>query len=128
MSRQIKDTTSLDELYDDPTAFGLPTFDEFRKNPDKYMGREDDRLAEVDYGSRNLGKHVQRHVYEIEGYRCKSLEEVERIAKSQGIELKELDYVPVVTPLGGGQCDLKITFMRREKVAARNQPRKVLRG
>ena len=120
MSKKITADTQLDDIYDDPTAFGLPTFDEFRRNSEKYLGRDDDRLAEVSRGSTQLDKHVQKHIYEIEGYRCKSLEEVERIALSQGIQLRELDYVPVVTPTSAGKCDVKVTFKRRNEIAKRN--------
>lgn len=114
MSKQIGSDTTLDELLENPTAYGLPTFDQFAKNQEKYLGRDDDRFAEAEAGSRNLEKHVQRHIYEIEGYRCKTLEEVERIAQSQGIKLRELDYQPQVVPLGGGKCDLLVKFVSKD--------------
>jgi hypothetical protein len=97
----------------------LPTFDEFKRNRDFYMkkfyGTEEDTLAWADAGSTMLKEYVQRHVYEIEGYRCKSLEEVERIARQQGIALKDLDYKPVIVPQAGRKCDLLVKFMSKSQ-------------
>lgn len=100
----------LDDL---AKSVGFPTFDEFRKNPEKYMGREDASLAEVERGSTNLNRTVSKHIYEIEGYKCRSLEEVEKVAKSMGINLKELDYRPQVQPNTSGKFDIKVKFVSK---------------
>lgn len=118
-AEKIADVKDADEIFEDPHKFGLPTFDEFARNRDKYLGREDDRFSEADAGSKALNKHVQRHVYEIEGYRCKTLEEVERVARNQGIPLKELDYQPQVVPTSAGKCDLLVRFVSKTKREAR---------
>ena len=112
---RFAEAKSTDEIFDDPEAFGLPTFEQFSKSPEKWVGREDDRLMEVDRGSTMLNKHVQRHIYEIEGFRCKSIEEVERVALSQGIPLRELDYRPQVVPSSAGKCDLLVRFVSKKK-------------
>lgn len=90
---------------------GVPTFEEFCKSPDKYRTREDEKFGLADKGSSNLNRHVQRHRYEIEGYSCKNLEEVERVARAQGIPIEALDYQPEVIPQGGGKCDLLVKFV-----------------
>ena len=91
----------MDDISEYLKKAGFPSFDEFSRNVEKYMGRDDDRLAEVDRGHTDgLKKVVKRQIYEIEGFRCKTLEEVERIAKDRGIPLKELDYRPQLIPLG----------------------------
>lgn len=107
---EVKDAQ---EILENPSKFGMPTFEEFARNSEKYLGREDDGFAQVDRGSRNLDRHVERHIYEIEGYRCKTLEEVERVAASQGIALGELDYQPQVIPLGGGKCNILVKFVSK---------------
>lgn len=114
-AEKLAEVKDIEEIMSDPTAYGLPTFEEFAKNSEKYLGRDDEKLGLADAGSRNLEKHVQRHIYEIEGYRCKTLEEVERIAKSQGIPLRELDYQPMVQPTGGGKCDILVRFVSKAK-------------
>lgn len=111
--QKIAEASDVSELFDNPEAFGMPSFEQFAKNPEKYMGRDDDKLALADAGSRALERHVQKQIYEIEGYRCKSLEEVERIARSQGIPLRELDYRPQVVPTGAGKCDLLVKFISK---------------
>ena len=117
---KIAEAQDTGEIFDDPTSFGMPTFDEFCRNREKYMGRDDDRLREVDRGSQTM-KRVKRHVYEIEGYRCKSLEEVERVALNQGIKLRELDYRPEVTQAGAGQFDLIVRFVSKSVRDKRNK-------
>lgn len=111
---KIAEVKDVSEILEDPHKYGMPTFEEFARNSEKYLGRDDDAFSQVDAGSRNLDRHVKRHVYEIEGYRCKSLEEVERVARSQGIALKELEYEPELIPLGGGKCDILIKFVSKK--------------
>lgn len=110
---RIASVEDTQKIFENPNYYGLPTFEEFSKNHEKYMGRDDDAFGQVDQGSKQLNKHVQRHVYEIEGYRCKSLEEVERVAASQGIRVNELDYKPQLMPLGGGKCDILVKFVSK---------------
>ena len=89
---------------------GAPTFQEFKKNREKWVGRDDDVLARADKGG-NINRVTKKHIYEIEGHRCKSLEEVERVAASKGIPLRELDYQPKVIPGIGHKCDVLVKFV-----------------
>lgn len=117
MSEKLKalGESTFQEVMEDPKKFGLPTFDEFVKNPDTLFGREDERLQEVERGSTNLNRVVKRYIYEIEGYRCKSLEEVERVARSMGIDLREMDYQPQMETNTGGKFDIKVKFVSRSE-------------
>jgi hypothetical protein len=101
---------------------GFPSFDEFCANAEKYMGRDDDRLAEVDRGhTGKVRQVVSRQTYEIEGYKCKTLEEVERIAKERGIPLRELDYRPQLIPMGAGKADVLVRFISKAKRETRGE-------
>lgn len=116
----------IDLAFDDDVtkqlnACGFPTFDEFVKNPEILLGREDDRLTEVDKGSTNLNRVAKKYIYEIEGHKCKTLHEVERVAKNMGINMKELDYRPVVHPNTSGSYDLKVTFISKSDMDKRNK-------
>ena len=113
--QKISEAKDTGEIFDNPEEFGMPSFEEFSRNREKYMGRDDDRLIEVDRGSQEMKRSVKRHIYEIEGYRCRSLEEVERIAKEQGIPLRELDYRPEVTQAGAGKFDVIVRFVSKSK-------------
>ena len=104
----------LQDIVDDPSKYGAPTFDEFRRHPEKWLGRADDSLSSADQGSQFL-KNVKRHIYEIEGYRCKTIEEVEKIAASQGIPLRMLDYRAELVPIGGGKADILVKFISKEQ-------------
>lgn len=119
--QKIAEAKDTGEMFDNPEEFGLPTFDEFAKNRDKYMGTDEDRLLEVERGSQTMRRQVSRHVYEIEGYRCRSLEEVERIAKEQGIPLRELDYRPQKISAGAGKFDLIVRFVSKSQREKRNK-------
>ena len=103
--------TTLDDVLENPNKFGAPTFEEFKRNREKYLGREDDKLAFADRGSTILRRDIKKHIYEIEGYRCKTLEEVERVASSQGIPLKQLDYKPELIQCGAGKYDVIVKFV-----------------
>lgn len=111
---------SLEEIQNNPGKFGAPTFEEFKRNRSKYLGKKDDTFGIIDHGSRNLRRAVNKHIYEIEGYQCKTLEEVERVAKEQlGLDINDLDYRPDIIPQGGGRCDIKVKFISKAERARR---------
>lgn len=103
----------MNDLMRDPKSFGAPTFEEFKRNREKYVGRDDDKITQVDKGSSFHHKIIDKYEYEIEGYRCKSLEEVERVAAEQGIALRELDYRPEFIPQGGGKANMRVKFVSK---------------
>lgn len=105
----------MSELMADPAKFGAPTWEQFKSNREKYMGRDDAALANVDKGSNNLSKIVDKYIYEIEGFRCKNLEEVEKIAGDYGIPIRGLDYRPELIPQGGGKAKMLIKFVSKDE-------------
>jgi hypothetical protein len=109
----LEDAT-WEELCANPEKFGIPSFDRWAAEREKFMGRDDDILASADKGSTTLARSVQRHIYEIEGYRCKNLEEVERVAREQGINLKGLDYRPQLIQAGAGKYDIIVRFVAKD--------------
>lgn len=113
-----KDEFDLVEMAE---SCGFPSFDEYCKNVEKYTGRADAALAEVDRGSTQLNRTVQKHIYEIEGFKCKTLEEVERVAESMGIKLRELDYRPQVQTNTSGGVDIKVNFVSKAERDKRNK-------
>ena len=107
------ENVTFEEFSANPEAYGFPSFERYQKERDKFVGHEEEILASADKGSTNLSRTVSRHVYEIEGYRCKNLEEVERIAKSQGIDLRALDYRPELIQAGAGKFDIIVKFISK---------------
>lgn len=98
------------------------SFDEWKRTREKWLGRDDDELASIDRGSTILS-NVRKHIYELEGYRCKSLEEVESVAKAMGLEIKSLEARPEMIQAGAGKYDLLVRIFskaskeRRERFA-----------
>jgi hypothetical protein len=109
------------EFMENPNKFGAPTFEEFKRNPEKYVGKSGhhDTFASIDRGSKNLARYVKRHKYELLGYRTEKLEEIERIASENNITLK--DFTAECVPLGGGKCDILVRFVSPEGKYRRTQ-------
>lgn len=84
------------------TRSNFPTFDEFRKNPDKWRERPEEILEAVDSSSHTFRDVIKRQVYFWrDTHECKSLEQVERIAREEGYDLSGLEMEPLVRPLHG---------------------------
>lgn len=114
LSRQDKiEDATWEEFSANPERFGFPSFDRWEKEREKYLGKDDEILASADKGSELLSRSVKRHIYELEGYRCKNLEEVERVAREQGINLKGLDYRPQLVQAGAGKYDVIVRFVSK---------------
>ena len=113
-----KDAT-FEDIQANPEKYGAPTFEQFKANRDKWLGRWDDKFAEVDRGSQmaGLGRMIKKYKFEVGGRQCKSLEECERIATEMGIDLrsKEYDYKAEIIPQGGGTCDVLVKFMSKDE-------------
>jgi hypothetical protein len=125
-------TFELDDIQAHPKDYGLPTFAEFRRSPEKYRKRDDHDLALVDKGSQILGKYVQKHWYVFRGYRTQSPEKFEEIVKNEGFSLADLVPVPQVKPDIGLKCDMEILFVTKaqfkvmEREAELERARKII--
>lgn len=111
---KLKDVT-FEEFAANPEVFGFPKFENWENERTKFIGADDEILSSADHGSDNLRRVVHRHIYEIEGYRCKNLEEVERVAQNQGINLKALDYRPQLVQAGAGKYDVIVKFVSKDQ-------------
>jgi len=111
--RDLKDV-SFDDVIDDPKRFGMPSFDEFCKNPDKYRKRDDDLLASADDGAQTFRKLVRKNIYFVDGYRCNTIEEAERVMKGEAGACDKYEMRPQIIPLSGGQCDVAVIYERKK--------------
>lgn len=111
--------TTIEDIMKEPSKYGMPTFSQFKNNRHKYLGRPDEKLSQADAGSQILGRYVKRQTYECMGYKCKTIEEVERVALQHGIEIKDLVYHPELIPLGGNWADLHVRFFSKTELARR---------
>ncbi len=91
MSQRLE---SIEDLEQNPEAFGFCTFEQFVSNREKWRGRKDDEIASIDAGDPFLGCE-QRYYMDCMGsgvIRLDSLESGERIAADQGLDFYR-DYV-----------------------------------
>jgi hypothetical protein len=100
-------TETNDEGLDEGLHFiiqncGFPTFDEFRKNPDKWRRKNDDLLESADQSSIAFRKNIQKTKYMWKNsFECKSLEQIERIAKEEGYKIHDLAMCPQKKAISG---------------------------
>lgn len=99
---------------DNPTAYGMPTFEQFARDPDKYFGRKDSMFDIVDKGSTNLNKHVRKHRYKFKQWKAKSLEEIEVIAKDHGFDIDQLEFTAKIVNTQGDKCDILVEFFEKQ--------------
>lgn len=117
----------LNEIRQDPNKFGFPTFEQYAKDPAKYLtqfkGKETESLDIVANGSslEGLRQMTKEVVYEIFHYRTKKLEEVERIAREGGINLRQLKFRAIIQNMGGNNGQIVVKFMSQDEYERRAQ-------
>lgn len=88
------------------THSNFPTFDEFRKNPNKWRERPEEIFEAADKSSLSLRDSLKRQVYFWrDTHQCESLEQVERIAREEGYGPQDLAEEPRVRPMHGSTAD-----------------------
>ena len=114
-------TASSDDLLRDPRSFGMPTLQEFMASPDKYRKSADQLLRAADQGSKTL-KDLKEHRYYFEGIACgSSLEEVERVARNEGVAIDTLEMRTGLEKIGAGKFRAHV-FFHRKGWSMENQP------
>src|SRR5215831_6893846 len=81
---------------------GAPTFEEFARNREKWLRIESLLFDKVDEGGHTLRHLMKTMTFEIFGHKCKNLEEVQKIANSEGYQIDHLDAKPNFIPEPGG--------------------------
>lgn len=102
----------ISDLASNPKRYGLPTLEEFAKDPTLYSSAfsASDLMAQIDRGSQNLNRHVTSHEYYVGTYRCESLEKAERMLADMGITATTQNMKPEIIDLGAGKCKIRVTF------------------
>lgn len=108
---------SIEEVYENPSAYGVPTFDEFRTNKRKWMGSGEETLESVDRGDPLLDS---KHKYFIEGYRADSLAHAQRLAREMGLSLEnDCELRPQVVTDESGRLVTEVRFLSKRTIARR---------
>lgn len=110
MTQDLSDLT-VEDLAADPKKYGLPTLQEFMKDPERYRNQFDAeaRLGTIDNGSVLL-KNIKRHIYFVNGYKCKNLEEAQVTAKNMGYVLGESNPKPEIVRSTDGKFEIHVRF------------------
>lgn len=97
---------------------GFPTFDEFKKNPDKWRKRPDEILESADQSTQAFRNDVktQRYFWE-DKYEVDSLEDIERICREEGVNRGDLEMEPIVRQVNEGKVEVLVRFWAPEKAA-----------
>lgn len=110
---------AMSAIIADPKAFGAPTFEEFCNNKDKIINDHEQRYIAVDMGGTAIQMLVSKYKYFFRSmhtgkrYKCKTIDEVNKVAHSEGVSDKDLDYDPQIIPIGAGKCNIHVTFFRK---------------
>lgn len=114
-----------EQLKSNPSKYGFPTFEEYARNPSRYVkqfrGGESDALDTVANGSsleavRHATKDVEYHLLQ---YKTKKLEEIERIARDNGIDLRRMKFKAIIQNMGGQSGQVVVRFMSPEEYERR---------
>ena len=118
MMQKFREVT-IEDIMENPNAYGAPTFEQFRKNPDKWRLPKDHLFLSADRGS-DIFKDVRKHNYYFhrEGLptKCRSLEDVEAVCKLEGIKPDELE-MKVFKETVDGKTEMNVHFRKKPNVA-----------
>lgn len=117
-----QESMELDDMLAVLIPAGFPTFDQFKKDPDKYRVAGNHLFESADASTITLRKALSKQKYCWRNeYKCKSLEQLETIAKNEGYSVDDLEMQPKVYSLTGtNQEDIEIVvhFWPKDEFAA----------
>lgn len=113
---ELWESATTQDIMEQPEKFGAPTLEQFRKKRDFYQKNHNSVFGRIDTGGKITNRFTKKQKFEIDGYRCNTLEEVERVARDMGLNLDAIakEYKAEFIPLGGGQADVLVRFMSPE--------------
>lgn len=120
--KTINAATTIEDLQNDPHAFGLPTLHEFTMNKEKWMGRPDEHMIALTDGPRHNRKNLRRIKYFIKGIPLPNEEAVEKALADHGYTLADINLDDPLSKksalkkvlrnvdVGGGLFDVIVNF------------------
>ena len=120
--KSVTNETTIEDLMANPKAYGLPSFEEFAKNPTPFRIRGDASMAILDRGPTSMRKDLGRVKYKINGVDIGSQEMAETAILDAGYTLADLElgrngkksrlnYEMNMIPQGGGKYDVEVNFL-----------------
>ena len=102
--------------------YGFCTYEQFKKNPDKWRPNRNQLLTSVDNGAQegSLKNKIESTRYYLEGYRCEKLEKVEDLAREMNIKTEDLKIGGIVQEKAdNGKVRLHVHFMSQQTIDKR---------
>lgn len=118
---ELWESATTHDIMNNPVKYGAPTLQDFKSRRSYYANGHNKTFGRIDKGGAIANKYTKKQIFEIEGYRCKTLEEVERVALNLGLDLKTLKYQAHFLPLGGGSADMLVKFISEADLQKRNK-------
>lgn len=112
---------TIQDLQNDPTKYGVPTFEQFAKDPKKYSPQlsEEEQLSIIDNGGQNLKRYTKKKIYEVMGRQFETLEKAHDFCRDHGFPVKNWKVVTYNT--GGQRGEEKVIIMPPEEFNRRNK-------
>lgn len=80
----------------------FPSFEKFKKNPDKWRNHEEDIFVSLEQMECFFKKRVKAVSYYWRGkYKCRSLQELQAVTRNEGYKGSDLEYQPIARPSDG---------------------------
>lgn len=109
-----KNDITIDDIISDPNKFGMPTWEQYKKNPEKFKNPLGKKMDLLDGGSTFLKNVVDKYEYVFRGWTCKTLEQLETIMREEGTNLDDCEICPEMVPsFKTGKVNFQILIKER---------------
>lgn len=104
---------TIEDLLANPHKFGIPTFEEFSRNPKRWRKSAEHALETAEKGSTTI-TGIKAHQYYVEGVECESLEQAQRIMGDMGYRSDEVEFGVNLEDLKNGQIKAHVYFRKKQ--------------
>jgi len=115
---------TLQDLEEDPAAYGLPTFAQFCRNPGRWRKRRDNAFVVVDNGpSGSIKYYITKTRYFVESngktYECDTVEKSQQVLLSEGLNMDSpaMEWRSELKPQTSYKAEVHVTFRRKCLIA-----------
>jgi hypothetical protein len=107
------------EFLKDPSRYGFCSFEEFRRDKEKWRRRPEQTLESIDGAGTLFKDRIRKVRYELEGYACDSVESVQAQARQMGYSDRDLVFFPVRHNNFGEKFDILVRIFHKDTVKSR---------
>lgn len=107
-----------DDIMENPTKYGLPTFEDYCKDRERYLGYSDQLFRTIDAGPQNaerLRKLMHKMRFRVAGHYVKTVEKLQSVAREEWGDDVKLEMYPQMLPIGGGKWECVVEVMPKSQ-------------